>query len=231
MLNLKPQKCRPQWPRGLRRRSTAARLLRFWIRAPGPWMSLCCECCVLSGRGPCHELVTRPEEAYWLWCVVVCVLETSWMRRPWPTGGAVAPNEKKAPKITQCQTQFRALLSMWLKCYVFFRLWSFRWCTSTVISEQFNIFWYLKSLFSKHTIPIFRQQLGIFTEYWGINRCTKENRNSVTYRFVSTRHLSAVVVPSWRTWGPHRASFSTDKLVVGQVSLKVSSLIIGWLEC
>jgi len=46
---------------------------------------------------------------------------------------------------------------------------------------------------------IFRQQLGIFTEYLGINRCTKENRNYVTYRFVSTRRLSAVVVPSWRT--------------------------------
>jgi len=26
-----------------------------------------------------------------LWCVVVCDLETSIMRRPWPTGGAVAP--------------------------------------------------------------------------------------------------------------------------------------------
>lgn len=46
---------------------------------------------------------------------------------------------------------------------------------------------------------LFRQQLGIFTEDRGINRCTKENRNYVTYRFVSTRHLTAVVVPSWRT--------------------------------
>ena len=26
-------------------------------------------------------------ESYRLWCVVVCDLETSWMRRPWPTGG------------------------------------------------------------------------------------------------------------------------------------------------
>jgi hypothetical protein len=50
-------------------------------------MSLCCECCVLSGRGLCDELITRPEESYRLWCVVVCDLETSWMRRPWPTGG------------------------------------------------------------------------------------------------------------------------------------------------
>jgi len=49
-------------------------------------MDVCCECCVLSGRGLCDELITRPEESYWLWCVV-CYLETSWMRRPWPTGG------------------------------------------------------------------------------------------------------------------------------------------------
>jgi hypothetical protein len=40
-------------------------------------MFICCECCVLSGKGLCDELVTRPEEAYRLCCVVVCSLETS----------------------------------------------------------------------------------------------------------------------------------------------------------
>ena len=49
-------------------------------------MSVCCECCVLSGRGLRDELITRPEESYRLWYIVVCDLETSWMRRPWPTG-------------------------------------------------------------------------------------------------------------------------------------------------
>ena len=68
--------CRPQWPRGLRRRSAAARLLRSWIRIPpGTWMFVCCECCELSGRGLCDELITRPHESYRLWCVVVCDLE------------------------------------------------------------------------------------------------------------------------------------------------------------
>jgi len=38
-------------------------------------MSVCCKCCVLSGRGLCDELITRPEESYRLWCVVVCDLE------------------------------------------------------------------------------------------------------------------------------------------------------------
>ena len=38
-----------------------------------------CECRVLSGRGLCDELITRPEESYHLCCVVVCDLETSRM--------------------------------------------------------------------------------------------------------------------------------------------------------
>ena len=32
---------------------------------------------MLSGRGLCDELITRPEESFRLWCVVVCDLETS----------------------------------------------------------------------------------------------------------------------------------------------------------
>ena len=57
-------------------RSKAARLLRSWVRIPpGAWMFFCCGCCVLSGRGLCDELITRPEKSYRLWCVVVCDLE------------------------------------------------------------------------------------------------------------------------------------------------------------
>ena len=68
---------RSQWPRGLRRKSTADRLLRSWVRiALGAWMFVCCECCVLSGRGLCDGLITRPEGSYRLWCVVVCDQET-----------------------------------------------------------------------------------------------------------------------------------------------------------
>jgi len=38
-------------------------------------MFVCCEYCVLSGRGLCDELITSPEESYRLCCVVVCNLE------------------------------------------------------------------------------------------------------------------------------------------------------------
>jgi hypothetical protein len=63
--------CRSKLPRGPRLRSTAARLLRSWVRIPpGAWMFVVCVVC-------CDELITRPEESYRLWQVVVCDQEPS----------------------------------------------------------------------------------------------------------------------------------------------------------
>ena len=78
---------RRSWrPRSLRRGSTAARLLRLWVRIlHGAWMSVSSECCVLSGRGLCVGLITRPEEPYWIWRVWVW----SWTS-PCPTKGYCA---------------------------------------------------------------------------------------------------------------------------------------------
>jgi len=50
---------------------------------------------VLSGIGLSDELITRSEESYRLWCVVVCDLETSRMRRSWPSLGRSATGKKK----------------------------------------------------------------------------------------------------------------------------------------
>jgi len=78
MLSVSFRKAGPSDRAVQKRRSAAARLLRMWVRIPpGAWMSVCCECCVLSGTGFCDKLFTRPEESYRLWCVVVCDLETS----------------------------------------------------------------------------------------------------------------------------------------------------------
>jgi len=52
-------------------------------------MFFCCKCCVLPGRGLCDEMITRPEESYRLWFVVVCDLET--------TNILVNEEEAKAP--------------------------------------------------------------------------------------------------------------------------------------
>ena len=57
-------------------------------------LSVYCKCCVLSGRGLCDGLITRSEVSYRLWCVVVCDLETSWMRRHWSTGGCCAKHSR-----------------------------------------------------------------------------------------------------------------------------------------
>jgi hypothetical protein len=58
--------------------------LRLWVRIlPGSGKAVCCECCVLSGRGLCDELITRPEESYLPCFVVVCDLEISIMMRLW----------------------------------------------------------------------------------------------------------------------------------------------------
>jgi hypothetical protein len=70
--------CRSQWPRSLRRGTSAARLLGLWVRIPpGSWRSVCCECCVLSGRGLCVGLITLPEESYKVWLV-----QWVWSRSP-----------------------------------------------------------------------------------------------------------------------------------------------------
>ena len=51
-----------RWPRGLRRGFPTARLLGLWVRVPPETRTS--ECCVLSGRGLCDELITRPEESH-----------------------------------------------------------------------------------------------------------------------------------------------------------------------
>ena len=46
------------------RGSAADRLLGLQVRIPlEEWMSVSCECCVLSGRGLCDGPITRPEES------------------------------------------------------------------------------------------------------------------------------------------------------------------------
>ena len=79
----------------IRVKSLTLRLLMSYIyigRSPakivglnptGAWIFVCCECRVLSGRGLCDELITRPEESYRLCCVVVCDIETSRMGAPY----------------------------------------------------------------------------------------------------------------------------------------------------
>jgi len=61
---------RYQWPRGLKRRCTAARQLRLWVRIPPrAWMALLWVLCYV--RCHCDAMIKRPEESYRLWRVVL----------------------------------------------------------------------------------------------------------------------------------------------------------------
>jgi hypothetical protein len=62
-------------------------------------MFVCWVCCVLSGRGLCDELITRPEESYRLWRVVVCDQETSRTRRSEPALGCRAREREKKKSV------------------------------------------------------------------------------------------------------------------------------------
>jgi hypothetical protein len=83
-----------QLPLDLKRESSAARLLEMRIRIPtGAWMSVSYECCVLSGRGLCVGLITRPESR--TECgVSECYLEASVISKLWPTSGYCAMKKK-----------------------------------------------------------------------------------------------------------------------------------------
>ena len=61
---------------------------------------------MLSGRGLCDELITRPEESYRLCCVVVCDLETSRM-------GAAYVYDISHLRVKQLQTEYVAVSSTW----------------------------------------------------------------------------------------------------------------------
>jgi hypothetical protein len=55
-------------------------------------------CCVLPDRGLCDELITRPEESYRLWRVVVCDQETSWYAEVIARAGLQSQRQKKIYK-------------------------------------------------------------------------------------------------------------------------------------
>jgi hypothetical protein len=84
-------------------------------------MFVCCECCVLSGRGLCDGLITRPEEFYGMWCVVVCDLETSRMRKSCPALGRRATGDKRKELIISVQgvsdiTSTICVVTMLVRC-------------------------------------------------------------------------------------------------------------------
>jgi len=118
----------------------AAHLLRLWVQNPlGTWMSVCCECCVLPGRGLRNASITRPEESYQLWCIIVCDIETSRMRRPW----AAAPQEKK--KCTFKKIPSKSWLDIFSLLLYSLNVETFQTLPLVVLNKLFPWWWYIWS--------------------------------------------------------------------------------------
>jgi hypothetical protein len=97
-----PHIARPSGRAVLRRQSAAARLLKLLVRTPpGAWMFICCELCVLSGRGLCDGPITRQDESYRKCYVVVCGLGTLQLRTLCPTNRLSPPKTKTTEPYTR----------------------------------------------------------------------------------------------------------------------------------
>jgi hypothetical protein len=113
-------------------------------------MSVCWECCVLSVTGLCCDgLITRPEESYRLWRVVVCDLETSWKRRLWTTVACCAKTKKGLDICRSrwlCSLRRGSAAALWLGLRV--RILPGTWmmsvcCVCCVLSEVSTTGWSL----------------------------------------------------------------------------------------
>ena len=72
---------------------------------------------MLSGRGLCDELITRPEESYRLCCVVVCDLETSRI-------GAPYIHDISSLRVNElCRVSYRSLISGLFNDALSYREW------------------------------------------------------------------------------------------------------------
>jgi hypothetical protein len=97
----KRPKSRSQWLRGLRQRA-------YWDcgfeSQREAWISVCCECCVLSDRGLSVGLITRQGESYRLWCVWVLWWSLNNEEALAPLGAVEPQTNKQTNKQTNTQT-------------------------------------------------------------------------------------------------------------------------------
>jgi hypothetical protein len=80
-------------------------------------MFVCCECRVLSGRGLCNGLITRPEESYRLWCVV-CDQETSKYEEAKASFRAVESTTTMGCNARKTNNKTWFFVVTWLGCHV-----------------------------------------------------------------------------------------------------------------
>ena len=105
-----------QWPSGLRRTCAAARLLGLRTRIPpGAWMSVCSECCVLSGRVLCVGADHSSRGVLPTVVCLVCDLKTSKMKRPCPHWAVAQETDKEEGR----DREKRLIIHLWPYSLVF----------------------------------------------------------------------------------------------------------------
>jgi len=92
-------------------------------------MFVCCECCVLPGRGLWDELITRPEESYRLSYVVVCDLENLVNEKAMTRVGSQRHSKKKVfvywiAKQAITNPKLQNLTLRLLMSYIYIYIWS-----------------------------------------------------------------------------------------------------------
>jgi len=107
---------RSQWPRGLRRRSSAARLLRLWVRIPpGLWMFVCCVCYVLSLRRTDNSsrgvLPTVARRCVWLRNLENEEAKACYRAVNIQTRGVVTPRKQQHWNVRQVRVRIRENMS------------------------------------------------------------------------------------------------------------------------
>ena len=150
-------------------------------------MDVCCECCMLSGRGLCDGPITRTEKSYRLWCVVLCDLETSRMRRPWP---ALGRSVTGGIWMSQRSIAGLGLLAEW---YVVLRGLSKK--TGVTVEKDFMGPWFMSRAYSSALI----MTLGP----WQCSRCSDQARAGIP---VGSKTFSFSKHPYF-LWGQHSIPF------------------------
>jgi hypothetical protein len=150
-----------QRPRRLRHRSVAARLLVFRVWIPlGVWMSVSCECCVLSGRGICFRSITGMEKSPTECSVSEYNLETSTKTGLRPT------------RAFETRRNFTARRKLWSKIRK--RIWS------SVLDSSTSLFLFdfflCRSKFKQKLITEIHDKWVFVTTAWRVLRLRMEKR-------------------------------------------------------
>jgi hypothetical protein len=129
-------------------------------------MSVCCECCVLSGRGLCVGLITRPEESYRVWRVWMWTwsLDNEEALAHWgllPHGNDYETERIweniNAPALTVSQLKYVDNTTVWFlifgfSCFLLKILWFYPPLVSPITSILYNNFFYFSQFCHFNTI-------------------------------------------------------------------------------